>query len=66
MDGKTTKLGHAPVYSAILAEPLWMFLKQLAAAVDAKLPSTPGAMTSLAESYEQLSTSDVVKVTKSN
>jgi hypothetical protein len=66
VDGKTTKLGHAPVYSAILAEPLWMFLKQLAAAVDAKLPSTPGTMTSLAESYEQLSTSDVVKVTKSN
>ena len=64
MDGKTTKLGHSPVYSALLAEPMWMFLKQIAAAIDAKLPSTPGAMTSLAESYEQLSTSESVKVTK--
>jgi len=50
----------------VLAEPLWMFLKQIASALDAKLPSTPGCMSSLAESYEQLSTSDVVKVTKSN
>lgn len=65
-DGKVTKLGHIPVYSAVLAEPLWMFLKQLASAVDAKLPSTPGVMVSLAESYEQLSTSSVVKVTKDN
>ena len=66
VDGKVTKLGHSPVYSAVLAEPLWMFLKQMASAIDAKLPSTPGCMSSLAESYEQLSTSDVVKVTKSN
>jgi hypothetical protein len=66
VDGKVTKLGHSPVYSAVLAEPLWMFLKQIASAIDAKLPSTPGCMSSLAESYEQLSTSDVVKVTKSN
>ena len=66
VDGKTTKLGHSPVYSAVCAEPLWMFLKQMASAIDAKLPSTPGCMTSLAESYEQLSTSDVVKITKSN
>jgi hypothetical protein len=66
VDGKTTKLGHAPVYSAVLAEPLWMFLKQLAAAVDAKAPSTPGSMTTLADSYEQLATSSAVKVTKDN
>jgi hypothetical protein len=65
VDGKLTKLGHSPVYSAVLAEPLWLFLKSLAAAVDAKLPMTPGSMTSLAESYENLSTSEVVKVTKS-
>ena len=43
-----------------------MFLKQLAAAVDAKAPSTPGSMTTLADSYEQLSTSSVIKVTKDN
>ena len=65
-DGKVTKIGHVPVYSAVLAEPLWMFLKQLAAAVDAKVPSCPGCMTTLAESYEQLSTSSVIKLTKEN
>jgi Fe-S oxidoreductase len=43
-----------------------MFLKQLAAAVDAKVPSCPGCMTTLAESYEQLSTSSVIKLTKEN
>jgi hypothetical protein len=63
-DGKTTKLGHTPVYSAVLHEPLWLFLKQLAAGLDAKLVSTPGTFTALAETYEQLSKSDVVKVSK--
>jgi len=63
-DGKTTKLGHIPIYSAVLSEPLWMFLKQMAAAIDAKMPSSPGTLTSLAESFEQLSTSSTVKVSK--
>jgi len=64
-DGKITKLGHTPVFSAVLHEPLWLFLKQMAAGLDAKLVSTPGTFTALAETFEQLSKSDVVKVSKS-
>jgi len=65
-DGKTTNLGHSPLFSAVCAEPLWDFLKKLAAAVDAKYPSTPGVNTTLASSYEQLSTSKTVKITREN
>jgi len=57
-----TKLGPAPTYSAVLAEPLWAFLKSLATAVDAKLPSSPGVYSSQAAAFEQLSTSKNVKV----
>ena len=57
-----TKLGPGPAYSGVLAEPLWTFLKMLASAVDAKLPSTPGAMTTQASTFEQLSTSKNVKL----
>jgi hypothetical protein len=60
----TTKLGPAPMYSAVLAEPLWAFLKMMAGAVDAKLPSTPGVMVGAASSFEQLSTSKNVKVSQ--
>lgn len=58
----TTKLGPAPAYSAVLAEPLWTFLKMLASAVDAKLPTSPGTLTSQAASFEQLSTSKNVRL----
>jgi hypothetical protein len=57
-----TKLGPAPGYSGVLAEPLWTFLKMVASAVDAKLPSTPGVLTGQAASFEQLSTSKNVKL----
>lgn len=57
-----TKLGPAPTYSAILAEPLFIFLKALAAAVDSKLPATPGSMAAQAAASEQLSTSKNVKL----
>jgi hypothetical protein len=59
-----TKLGPAPTYSAVLAEPLWQFLQMLAGAVDAKLPSTPGAMVGAASSFQQLSTSKNVKLSQ--
>ena len=64
VDGKETKIGHVPAYSAVLAEPLWAYLKVLSAAVDAKLYPTPGAMSGAAETAEQLSTSTTVKVSK--
>jgi hypothetical protein len=57
-----TKLGPAPAYSAVMAEPLWTFLKIMASAIDAKLPSTPGVLSTQASSFEQLSTSKNVKV----
>ena len=66
MDGKTTNLGHNPLFSAVCAEPLWDFLKKLSIAVDSKLPVTPGVGSSLAESFEQLSTSQTVRVTREN
>jgi hypothetical protein len=59
-----TKLGPTPAYSATLSEPLWIFLKMMASAVDAKLPSTPGVLTKQAEAFEQLSTSKNVKVSQ--
>lgn len=63
MNGSSvTKLGPAPTYSATLAEPLWVFLKALAAAVDAKLPSTPGIFAGQAAAAEQMSSSKNVKL----
>lgn len=65
MNGSSiTKLGPAPTYAAVLAEPLWTFLKMMASALDAKLPSSPGVMTGAANSFEQLSTSKNVKVSQ--
>lgn len=61
-DGKITKLGHVPSYSAVLAEPLFAFLKTLSAAVDAKLYPTPSAMSSACATAEQLATSKTVMV----
>lgn len=66
VDGKTTNLGHSPLFSAICAEPLWDFLKKLSIAVDSKMPATPGVNSSLASSFEQLSTSSTVRVTREN
>jgi hypothetical protein len=66
MDGKTTNLGHSPVFSAVCAEPLWDFLKKLATAVDAKMPATPSVNSTLASSFEQLATSQTVRVTREN
>jgi hypothetical protein len=63
LNGTTsTKLGPSPTYSALLAEPLWAFLKILASTVDAKFPVSPSAMSSQAEAFEALSTSKNVKV----
>jgi hypothetical protein len=66
VDGKTTNLGHSPLFSVPCAEPLWDFLKKLSMAVDAKMPATPGVNTSLASSFEQLGTSQTVRVTREN
>jgi len=63
INGNTsTKLGPSPQYSSVLAEPLWMFLKMMAQAIDAKAPSTPGVMTAQADAFETISTSKNVKL----
>jgi len=64
IDGKETKTGHVPSYSQVLGEPLFAFLKTLAAAVDAKLYPSPGAMAGAAAQAEQLSLSGTCKVSK--
>ena len=66
MDGKTTNLGHSPLFSAVCAEPLWDFLKKLAISIDSKMPATPGVNSTLASSFEQLATSQTVRVTREN
>lgn len=62
-DSALTKLGHTPSYSAVLHEPLWIFLKMMASAIDAKFPSAP-VLAPLADSYEQLSKSNNVKLSQ--
>lgn len=64
LDGKETKAGHVPSYSMVLGEPLFAFLKTLAATVDAKLYPTPGAMATACTTAEQLSLSNTCKVAK--
>lgn len=63
-NGKNTKVGHVPSYSGVLAEPLFAFLKALAATVDTKYPQTPNFMYKAAETCEILATSDTVKISK--
>jgi hypothetical protein len=64
LDGKETKTGHDPIYSQVLAEPLWNFLSVLASAVDAKMYVTPGVLANAAEVAKKLSTSDTCKISK--
>lgn len=54
---ETTILGPTGNFSAVGAEPLWAFLKSLAAAVDVKWPATPGINSASAAAAEQASTS---------
>lgn len=61
VNGVKTELGAAPVFSNICAEPLWVFLKALAAATDAKWPPSPGVLSGLAATAEVASSSKTVK-----
>lgn len=64
VDGKESKVGHVPAYSMVLGEPLFALLKTMAAAIDAKLYPTPGAMSSAVAQAEQLTLSATCKVSK--
>jgi len=57
-----TQLGPIGNFSAVGAEPLWTFLKALAAAVDAKWPPSPGVNSQAAAAAEIASTSKNNKV----
>lgn len=64
VDGKSTKLGHTPICSAVLGEPLMQLLLALANTIDAKLFPTPGVSSGLVEQMKKLILSDTVKVSK--
>ena len=64
VDGKTTKVGHNPQYSAVLAEPLFQLLTAMANTLDAKMYPTPGVTSALVEQMKKLIISDTVKVSK--
>jgi hypothetical protein len=63
-DGKMTKLGHQPQYSAVLGEPLFMLLKTMASMIDKKLYPTPSVTSTIVEQMKKLVMSDTVKVSK--
>jgi len=59
---QTTKVGPGPYYSAPLAEPLFALLSTMAAALDAKMPSTPGVNAALVEQAKQAASSKNVLI----
>ena len=64
INGKITKLGTSPNYSAVLGEPLFLLLKIMANAIDAKLYPTPGVMSGLVEATKKFALSATVSVSK--
>jgi hypothetical protein len=60
VNGNQTKIGAAPSYSAVCAEPLWATIKSLAAMLDVKWPPSPGAAAAAAAAGEVASTSRTV------
>ena len=59
---QTTKVGGAPYFHAILAEPIWALLSTMATTLDAKLPATPGVNVALVEAAKQGATSTNVLI----
>lgn len=65
VDGQYTRLGHSPVSGpAVLGDKLFLLLKTMAAAIDAKMPSTPGFLENLVEVYKAMALSNTVTVGK--
>jgi hypothetical protein len=59
-----TKVGGAPYFHAVLAEPMWALLSTMASALDAKYPPTPGVNVGLVEAAKQSATSTNVMIGK--
>ncbi len=57
-----TKVGPGPYKHAALAEPMWSLMSQLAIALDAKLPPTPGVNAGLVTAAIQSATSTNVLI----
>ena len=65
INGNFVKVGHGPVTgSAVLGDPLFILLSAMATAIDAKLPSTPGALLGIVETARSGILSSTVKVSK--
>ena len=63
INGNSVQVGHNPVTGpAVLGDRLFTLLKLMASAIDAKLPPTPGVMTSLVETTQITALSQTVKV----
>lgn len=62
VNGNFAKVGHGPVFeSSVLGDSLFLCLTQLAAIIDAKLYSTPGAATGIVNSFKTIALSKTVK-----
>jgi hypothetical protein len=59
---QTTKVGSAPYYHAVMAEPMFALLTTLATAIDAKVPPTPGVNIGIVETAKQAATSKNVLI----
>lgn len=55
IDGTNTVVGHSTIqHSAVLGEPLMALIKTIAAAVDAKMPATAGAVAAAVEAAKPM------------
>lgn len=61
--GVKTNVGANAIYKAVNGDILMILLKAMATSIDAKYPTTPGAMTGLVNSLEQTILSQTVKTT---
>lgn len=65
INGNFVKVGHGPVTgSAVLGDQLFLLLTQMAALIDAKMPTSLGMAASLVEQFKSFALSETVKVSK--
>lgn len=63
VDGQHTRIGHSPVNGpAVLGDKLFLLLKVMAAAIDSKMPSTPGWCANFVETFKATALSNTVIV----
>lgn len=63
VDGQYTRVGHSPVNGpAVLGDKLFLLLKVMAAAIDSKMPSTPGWCANFVETFKAVALSNTVIV----